>query len=453
MRRKSLAGMACGIAAVLLLWGQTALVRAGQEVPLHDQVVRLGQVTGDDAFKGQLADLLKDKKRAGKLLTVAVKMAKAKDAELNYSAAWTLAQVALEQKDLSAAEPLFRVCMDQAIKVKSPTKVIQTYSGLIEALYGNQKYGAAANVCRELLELRTDKDRVYITEVVDKKTGMAEFDEDPEFDLTRQISKPEVHRVMIMAIAKDGKHEQALKLVDNLVRQNDDWQDRQLRGWILRDANRFAEAAKVYEDVVERIDKDATLTQKGKDFYGEKYRYLLSNIYVDLKQIDKAGEHLKFLMGRHPENPGYYNDLGYIWADNDTNLKEAEVLIRKALDLDRENRKKEPDFKAAADHDKGAYLDSLGWVLFKQKRYEDAKKYLVQALEDKNAQHIEIFDHLGETYIGAGAAGQSPGCLAAGFEGCGRRCARTAAQGGGREEDCEVHEVAGYFISLKAFTL
>jgi predicted negative regulator of RcsB-dependent stress response len=52
--------------------------------------------------------------------------------------------------------------------------------------------------------------------------------------------------------------------------------------------------------------------------------------------------------------------------------------------------------------DKGAYLDSLGWVLFKQRKFEDAKKYLLEALKDKNAQHIEIFDHLGDTYMALG---------------------------------------------------
>ena len=84
------------------------------------------------------------------------------------------------------------------------------------------------------------------------------------------------------------------------------------------------------------------------------------------------------------------------------NLQEAETLIRKALELDKEQRQKEPEFDATKDHDRGAYLDSLGWVLFKLKRFEDAKKYLLEALKDKSAQHIEIFDHLGDTYMALG---------------------------------------------------
>jgi Tfp pilus assembly protein PilF len=58
-----------------------------------------------------------------------------------------------------------------------------------------------------------------------------------------------------------------------------------------------------------------------------------------------------------------------------------------------------PDLKPEDDHDSGSYLDSMGWVLYKQKKYKEAKEYLQKALEDKNAQHIEIFDHLGDVCL------------------------------------------------------
>src|SRR5207249_11080583 len=64
-----------------------------------------------------------------------------------------------------------------------------------------------------------------------------------------------------------------------------------------------------------------------KDRYTEINRYALSNILVEMKQIDKASEHMKWLLDRHPDEPGYYNDLGYIWADHGINLEEAEKLI------------------------------------------------------------------------------------------------------------------------------
>ena len=57
-----------------------------------------------------------------------------------------------------------------------------------------------------------------------------------------------------------------------------------------------------------------------------------------------------------------------------------------------------PVWLPGEDKDNGAYLDSLGWVLFRQQRFKEAKEALLKAVEDKSAQHIEIYDHLGDTY-------------------------------------------------------
>ena len=248
-----------------------------------------------------------------------------------------------------------------------------------------------------MLEVKTGADGRRFLFLVEDRFGDVGFEIDPNFDLVKPL-RLTIHELRIQALTKEGKHDQALKQVENLVRASDGWEERQLLGWVLHEVGQVSKAAKVYEDVVERIGKDEELTQKGKDEYGDLYRYILSGVYVEAKQIDKAADLLKGLIERHPDDAGYYNDLGYFWADNDLNLKEAETMIRKALELDREARKKSPDYVAAEDRDKGSYLDSLGWVLFKQKRYEDAKKYLIEALTDKKAQHIEIFDHLGDTY-------------------------------------------------------
>src|SRR5262249_41690714 len=98
----------------------------------------------------------------------------------------------------------------------------------------------------------------------------------------------------------------------------------------------------------------------------------------------------------------YNNDLGYIWADHDMNLEEAEKLIRKALEEDKKQRRANPELDAEDDHDNAAYLDSMGWVLYKRKQYQEAKKYLLQAVEQKEGQHIEILDHLADTHMALG---------------------------------------------------
>jgi len=406
MRRTSTIRAALSLAAVLLCCAFPAAA-AAQEDKLRAEIVKLGQVTGDTPFAAQARELLNDLDRAKKLIPVALKMAGEKETELTYHAALTLALAAERMKDYAACETFFRFTADRAVKTYSTKKLAQAYGGLVEVLYNNKKYADAVKVCREVLELKTgdEKPRKFLF-LVEDKFGDFGFEEDDTFDVARAARGP-FYKFMIRALAKDGKYDQALKMTDNLIRANDNWEDRELKGWVLREAARYAEAAKVYEDVLERIAKDKELEQAEKDEAIEQTRYLLSGVYVDAKQVDKAADHLKWLVDRNPTDPGYYNDLGFIWADHDMNLKEAEKLIRKALDLDRERRKKTPTFNPAKDRDKGSYLDSLGWVLFKQKQYEEAKKVLVEALKDQDAQHIEIYDHLGDTYLALGQRDQA----------------------------------------------
>jgi len=82
-------------------------------------------------------------------------------------------------------------------------------------------------------------------------------------------------------------------------------------------------------------------------------------------------------------------------------------MIRKALDEDRKKRRDRSDLKPDEDKDNAAYLDSLGWVLFKKKKFQDAKKYLLEAIKDKEGQHIEIYDHLGDAHMALGEKGEA----------------------------------------------
>ncbi len=52
-------------------------------------------------------------------------------------------------------------------------------------------------------------------------------------------------------------------------------------------------------------------------------------------------------------------------------------------------------------------MDSLGWVLFKQKKYEEAKKWLLEAIKGDEGENIEIYDHLADVYMAMGEKTQA----------------------------------------------
>jgi tetratricopeptide (TPR) repeat protein len=77
------------------------------------------------------------------------------------------------------------------------------------------------------------------------------------------------------------------------------------------------------------------------------------------------------------------NFIGYVWADHGVELKKAEKLIRKALKL------REGD---------ALIKDSLGWVLFKKKKFEEARTFLEEAHKLEPKESI-IAEHLADTLV------------------------------------------------------
>ena len=77
------------------------------------------------------------------------------------------------------------------------------------------------------------------------------------------------------------------------------------------------------------------------------------------------------------------NYLGYMWAEKGVNLKRARELIEKAVNIEPKNP---------------AYLDSLGWVLFKLDEPQNALEYLLKAIELSEEPDATLYDHLGDIY-------------------------------------------------------
>jgi tetratricopeptide (TPR) repeat protein len=76
-----------------------------------------------------------------------------------------------------------------------------------------------------------------------------------------------------------------------------------------------------------------------------------------------------------------------MWADRGEHLDEAGNLIKKAVELD---------------PDKGAYLDSLGWLYFKRGESEKALQELLRAqeniLREEKKDDAVVLDHIADTY-------------------------------------------------------
>lgn len=146
-----------------------------------------------------------------------------------------------------------------------------------------------------------------------------------------------------------------------------------LLGALYTQTRQWDEAIKTYEQILEIPDLDAAIARRS--------RVSLSNAYVQMGDLPNGQRILEEVYEASPDDPGVNNDLGYLYADEGTNLDKAEQMIRVAV---------------AAEPDNPAYLDSLGWVLFKLKKFEEAKSILEKANSDPDYQDSTIIEHLGD---------------------------------------------------------
>jgi len=113
---------------------------------------------------------------------------------------------------------------------------------------------------------------------------------------------------------------------------------------------------------------------------------------------------LEEIHAAHPDDPVVQNALGYSLADLDRELERAERLIRAALQAEPENP---------------AFLDSLGWALFRQGDAAGGFDYLVRAANALPDDPV-ILEHLARVLTALGqpdrAAGVVQRALAAGAD-------------------------------------
>src|SRR5229473_1994978 len=113
---------------------------------------------------------------------------------------------------------------------------------------------------------------------------------------------------------------------------------------------------------------------------------VLGSIYERQKFYDRAEEEFKKVLAVDPKNAYVLNYYGYMLGDLGQRLDEAQSLVQRAL--------KEEPFN-------GGYLDSLGWIYFKQNKLADAETTLRKALQ-RESHDATIHSHLGDLYAKTG---------------------------------------------------
>ena len=281
--------------------------------------------------------------------------------KLDYATRVTLGSLAARAGELATAEKLYRSCLESGGDDLGHAES-ELYSGLLQVLQRSHQHAEVIRLAELGLEKAQHTNRVLF------------------------------HRAKAYAFLGLGKADAAVQAADRAVAESGKAQrlgSRKLRIYVLGEIGRsrdaIAEGLALIKDYPEGSElRDARLA--------------LSRAYAAAGQHDEAEAQLERLWQNDPNDATVCNDLGYGLANRNKDLPRAEKLIRRALELDRQQRNSGTEWGLDADLPNAAYLDSLGWVLFRQGRLAEAQRLLEQAVSLPEGDDPVLWDHLGDVY-------------------------------------------------------
>jgi len=147
-----------------------------------------------------------------------------------------------------------------------------------------------------------------------------------------------------------------------------------------REAKQTQRAVATFEEALREAQLDPDSEIVNAKFY---FNYGVTAEQAGL--YDKAADLLRRSIALDPANAAEaYNYLGYMWADLNMHLEEAREMIQRALEIEPNN---------------GSYLDSLGWVEFRQGKFDQALADLLLAAKNMDREDPIVFEHIGDTYL------------------------------------------------------
>ena len=216
------------------------------------------------------------------------------------------------------------------------------------------------------------QERNYARAEAEARKAVDEFDDNPM-----------LANLLAGILADRGRTKDAIKVIQRLGKGVDSDFD------MLLTMARIYEKGRQFDKAEERIERASALAETDDQSVAVLFAY--GSLYERAKEYEKSEAKFRELLKLDPENAGALNYLGYMFADRSVNLEEAHGLIQRALDQEPNN---------------GAYLDSLGWVYYRQDKLDLAVKFLERSLEQHGDDPV-IHTHLGDAYFKQGRVSEA----------------------------------------------
>jgi tetratricopeptide (TPR) repeat protein len=202
----------------------------------------------------------------------------------------------------------------------------------------------------------------------------------PDFPVTQillgdVLSGQDQYQNAIAAYESLEQFDKGIALASDLVSERPDSPAGYLRlADLYRAKQDFASAVVAYDDAARR--------QKRLEEVDWTFLYRRGIALERSARFDRAEQDLRRAIGLNPDHANLLNYLGYSLLDRGKDLREAEDLIRKAVDQSPND---------------GYIIDSLGWVYYRTNQMDKAVETLEKAISLK-PEDPTINDHLGDAY-------------------------------------------------------
>jgi tetratricopeptide (TPR) repeat protein len=278
---------------------------------------------------------------------------------LGFTTALKLAELAGRVRLFNEAEYMYRHCLRQRRRNEA-----EIYAGLLTVLALAHKNQAIVDLCDVALKRAVNTNRLF---------------------LLRQLA------VAHMAL---GQTRESLDAIDDAVRTADPKSKLSLR----LDRARLLSQAERSEEAVSECQ--ALLKEYNQTGDVHDIRLVLSDVCSTAHDCEQAEKQLLLILKDDPDHATANNNLGYLWAEQNKNLDEAEKRIRRALELDKRQRNSLRRLGLDSDRDNAAFVDSLGWVLFRKSDWDGARRELEKASSLPSGDDDPVvWDHLGDVYF------------------------------------------------------
>jgi Flp pilus assembly protein TadD len=286
-------------------------------------------------------------------------------------------------------EDAIRVLSDAVTGLKSQSPVQPSRRRSLAILYqqlgqlyrDTQNFQAAIYTFEELGRLGEEEDRRSRMLIMD--TYRAEKDLPKALQagkdaLTKYPSDQGLRTSDALLLGENGQTDEAVKILRSQLSKTE------------ADRDIYMNIAQVYERGRRYKEaEDAARTAEaipGDPHDNEMVWFLLGAIYERQKFYDRAETEFKKTLEVNPRNGPVLNYYGYMLGDLGIRLDEAEALVQRAL-------KEEPH--------SGAYLDSLGWIYYRENKLPEAEATLRKAVE-RDSHDATIRSHLADVYAKSG---------------------------------------------------